>query len=449
MIRAAGGFLVGAVCLVGAASVRAEALEDVLAHVYLTSPRLEAGRAGLRAVDESVARARAAGRPFLTATSSFAGELAGSDGAGLASQRQSLSLTQSLYSGGETRAAIARAENSVRAERARAQGLEQEVLLDAVAAYVAVTQALALLDLARGNEERLRLQLDATRDRERFGDVTRTDIAQARTRFARAVAGRLTAEGDLKTAMADYRRVVGEEPPASLSLPPPVEGLPASAEEAQALAQDNWAYQAAVFELEAAHDDVAVAEAGLKPRLSLTGALSYAEDSGTGGDPRSGAVIGATLAVPLYQGGGEHARVRQSKELLVQRRHGRDDALRAAEATITAAWEALQTAEAVIRSLQTQADAAEFALEGVRQEALVGARAVLDVLDAEQELYQAQTDLVRAEATRVLASYRLRAAIGRLTARDLELPVAFQDLEAHYREVGARWWGLGADVGGD
>lgn len=448
MMRAAGCFLVGAVCLIGAVGARAAALEEVLAHVYLTNPRLEAGRAGLRAADEAVAQARAAGRPFVSLTSSVAGALAGSEGAGLESQRQALGLTQSLYSGGETRAGIARAESAVRAERARVQALEQSVLLAAVEAYVAVAEAQSLLELARGNEDRLRLQLDATRDRERFGDVTKTDIAQARTRHARAVAGRLAAEGDLRAAEAAYRHVVGTSPQPRLGLPPPLEGLPAPRAELGALAEGDWAYQAALFDLDAAESDVAVAEAGLKPRLSLSGALSYAEEPGLGGG-RSGAVVGATLAVPLYQGGGEYARVRQSKELLLQRRHARDEALRAAEAGIAAAFEELQTQEAVIRSLQTQVDAAEFAVEGVRQEALVGARAVLDVLDAEEELYRAQAALARAEAARVLASYRLRAAIGRLTARDLALPVALQDPEAHYRDVSARWWGLGEDVGGD
>jgi outer membrane protein len=449
MWRAAGGFLDGALCLVGTTGARAEPLSDVLAQVYRTGPRLEAGRAGLRAADEAVALARAAGRPHLTASSSVVGALAGSEGAGLDSQRQSLAVTQSLYSGGGTSAAVARAEKGVLAERARLLGLEQDVLLDAVGSYVAVARAEALLELARGNEERLRLQLDATRDRERFGDVTKTDIAQARTRHARAVANRLAAEGGLRAAAADYGRVVGEAPAKSLRLPPPAEDLPASPGEVLALAPDAWAVQAAAFEAEAARDEVRVAEAARRPRLSLSGALSYANDAGTFGDPRSGAVVGATLAVPLYQGGGEHARIRQSKELLQQRRSGRDDALRVAEAAILAAWEELKTAEAVIGSLQVQVDAAAFAVDGVRQEALVGARAVLDVLDAEEELHRAETELVRAEAARVLASYRLRAAIGRLTARDLALPVAFEDFEDHYRDVSARWWGLGDDVGDD
>jgi outer membrane protein len=440
MRRVAASLLVASVWPVGATPAGAEPLADMLAQVYETSPRLEAGRAGLRAVDESVARARAARRPQL-ATSSSAMLGTGGDVQGL---RQALTLTQSVYSGGETTAAIAQAENQVRAERARLAALEQDVLLEAVAAYTAVARDQAILELARRNEERLRLQRDATRDRERFGDLTKTDIAQAETRHARATAGRIQAEGDLAVAAAEYRRVVGSRPE-SLTLPEPPDGLPASLDEAVAAAEESWRWQAASFEVAAARDAVAVSRAGLKPKLSLEGELSWAED-GSASAQGGNAAIGATLAVPLYQGGGEYARLRQSKELLTLRRHGREDALRSAEAEIVSAWEAMQTAEAAIRAIQVQVDAAGFALEGVRHEALVGTRAVVDVLDAEQELFAAEVDLVRAERERVLAGYRLRAAIGRLRASDLTLAVEQRDPEAHYRDVSGRWFGLGGDV---
>jgi outer membrane protein len=393
-----------------------------------------------------VPRALAAGRPQVTSTSSAAFNAAGD---ALPAARQALNVTQSLYNGGETRAAIARAEDAVRAERARLAQLEQEVLLEAVAAYTAVARDQAVLDLARRNEERLGIQLDATRDRERFGDVTRTDIFLAESRLARATAERVAAEGALQAAAAEYRRVV-RDGPARPELPPaPEDGTPASLDEALAAAEGSWRWQAASHELAAARGDVAVALAALKPRLTLGGEVSYADDSGSYRDAGANAAVGATLAVPLYQGGGEHARVRQTKELVAQRRHGLDDARRAVEAEITSAWEAHRTAEAAIRSIRRQVDAAAFALDGVRQEALVGARAVLDVLDAEQELFAAEVDLARAERERVLAAYRLRAAVGRLTARDLALPVAYHAPEEHHRDASARWFGLGPKMGAE
>ena len=230
---------------------------------------------------------------------------------------------------------------------------------------------------------------------------------------------------------------------------PAPDAATASLDEALAQSDASWEWQAASLELAAAHDAVNVTLAGLKPSLSLGGQVGYA--MGDGGYDRSGgnAAIGATLTVPLYRGGGEYARVRQSKEILSQRRYGRDDARRSVEAAITSAWEAARTNEATIRSIQRQVDAAAFAVDGVRQEALVGARTVLDVLDAEQELFAAEVDLVRAEGEHVLTAYRLRAAVGRLTASDLELEVARYDPEDHYRDVQGRWFGLGPKVGAE
>ncbi len=423
----------------------AEVLSDMLSQVYVGSPRLEAGRASLRAADELVPQALAPGRPQASTSNSVAYNATGE---ALPTQRQALTLTQSIYSGGTIAASSRRAENSVRAERARLSQLEQDVLLEAVAAFTAVARDSAILDLARGNEDRLRIQLDATRDREHFGDVTTTDIYQAKARYAGAIAERDAAAGALKVSAAEYRRLAGTEP-SRLVMPPMPEGLPASLDDALADVDANWRWQAATFELAAARNDVAVSWGGMKPRLTMGAEISYANDGGSSGRSGANAAIGATFTLPLYQGGGEYARVRQSKEVLTQRRYGRDDALRTAEAEIAAAWAATQTAEASIRSLQVQVDAATFAVEGVRQEALVGARTVLDVLDAERERFAGETDLVRAERERVLAAYRLLAAVGRLTARDLALTVAYYDPEIHYQDVKRKWFGLGPKLGAE
>ena len=224
--------------------------------------------------------------------------------------------------------------------------------------------------------------------------------------------------------------------------PPPAVGA-ASAMEALAQAEGSFRWQTAGHEVAAARAEVAVAVAALRPKLSLGAEVGIAGGADWQTDQRSGASIGATLTVPLYQGGGEQARVRQSKNLLLQRRYARDAARRDAEAEIVAAWQAQATAEAAIKALESQVDAAGFALDGVRQEALVGARLVLDILDAEQELFASEVALVRARGERVLAGYRLRAAVGRLSARDLALPVAFDDPEAHLDATAGRWFGLG------
>ncbi len=439
-----------AVVAVGAEPAAAGPLEDLLARVYLESPRLEAGRAALRAADEAVPLAKVGDRPALALRSTAA--LAWTDGsrgeAVLNTTRQSLSLAQSLTDGGETAAAVARAESLVLAERARLAALEQDVLLATVAAFAAFARDQELLVRARENERRLALQLAATRDRLRFGDLTKTDLAQAEARAAGAVAERTRAEGAVRTAAAEYERVAGEPPPARLELPEPPDAEPGAGDageaEPLARAEDTFAYQAARFELRAAEAGIAAARAAFRPRLAMTGEVSHVEEPSAQIESQSDASLGATLQLPLYQGGGEYARLRQSKDLVRQRRHALDDARRTAVATAAAAVEDLRTARTRIASLEAQADAAGFAADGVRQEALAGARSVTDLLDAEADLYRAEVELVRARAEQLVAAYRLRAATGRMTAEELGLDAEAYDPATHYRQVRNRWFGVGA-----
>jgi outer membrane protein TolC len=180
---------------------------------------------------------------------------------------------------------------------------------------------------------------------------------------------------------------------------------------------------------------VNVSLAALKPQLTLAREIGYALDGGTQYNSGPGAVVGTTLVLPLYQGGGDHARTRQSKEQLSQRRYGRDDARRTAEAAIVDAWRSRRTADASIRAIQRQVSAARFTADGIRAEARVGSRSVVDVLDAEREPFSAQVDLAHAEREQTLAAYRLVAAVRRLTGQDLALPVAYHDPEEHFRDT--------------
>lgn len=424
-----------ALVLVGVAPTRPSAggsLAEALAGAYADNPRLEAGRSALGAVDEGVPMARAAGRPQLTATSTAALNALGDD---LPAARQSLSLSQLLYAGGGVRAATRAAERSADAESARLRLTEQDVLLDTVRAYTAVTRDRRVQELARANEDRMALEVTATRDRERFGDLTATDIHQAESRHAAGTAERIAADGALEIAEADFVRVVGERP-ATLDPAPLPENLPATLEQALAEAESSWGWRAADADLAAAQEAVEVSLAALKPHLTMAGELSYAADGGQQYGSGAGAAVGATLSVPLYQGGGAYAKVRQSRQVLSQRRYARDDSERAARSAIVGAWTSVTTAAAVIRSVGRQVAAARFALTGVRQEAQIGARAVVDILDAENELFEAQVQLARAERERVVAAYQLLAATGRLTAEDLGLPLAYDGPEVAAGEAG-------------
>jgi TolC family type I secretion outer membrane protein len=440
--------LLAAMGVASIASVaQAQSLEQALVSAYLTNPQLEAQRAALRATDELVPEALSGWRPTVQAEG--AAIYNDADRSGLdesetfTTLQSSLAVDQELYSGGETVANTRRAERLVRVERARLVVVEQDVLLQAVTVYTDLLAARAVLDFANQNEERLRRQLQATRDRFEVGEVTRTDVAQADARLSGSISDRIDAEGAVATAIAGYRRVINQEP-AGLVVPPPLSLLPASEDEAQLLAEDlNPNIAAAQYNLAAARADVDVAESALLPTLSVRGELAYARDPTEVLDWRRDASIGANLSVPLYQGGGEYARVRQTKQTVRQRRDDLEDTLRAVRDEVTAAWEALVTATSRIESIAAQVRANEIAVEGSRQEALVGQRTTLDVLDQESDLFQSQVDLVAARRDQIVASYRLKAAVGQLTAAGIELPVQPYDSEAYYDGARNRWIGLG------
>jgi TolC family type I secretion outer membrane protein len=424
-------------------AARGQAFEQALMAAYLGNPQIEAARAALRATDELVPQALAGWRPRLQLDSSAVlSEQKSPLGSGSINTRQTaLRLEQPIYRGGETTASTSRAESLVRAERARLLAAEQDVLLTAVAAYTTLLRDQVVLDLAIANEQRLRRQLEATRDRFSVGEVTRTDVAQAEARVSGAVAERVRAEGALIASRAAYLSVIGEQPPEVLP-DPPQPPLPGSEAEAQAQAAANPVVDVARFSLAAAESDVDVAFSALMPRVSLSGELSYADEPSRQIDWQRSAAVGATVSVPLYQGGGEYSRVRQQRQVVSQRRNDLDGARRQVRQEVTAAWESLETSRARIRSFEEQVRANEIALDGVRQEAMVGARTTLDVLDAEQELFASEVELEQARADSVVAAYRLKAAVGELTVAALGLAVDTYDAEAHYRLVRDRWFGL-------
>ncbi len=235
--------------------------------------------------------------------------------------------------------------------------------------------------------------------------------------------------------------MVGREP-RQLADPMRLTDLPASIEEAQAIAESNPNIISATHQLFAARDDVDVAFANLLPSLDVVGDVGYQDEPRNGVNYQRSATIGVALSVPLYQGGAEYSRVRQNRETVQQQRSALESTNRAVQANATTTWEQLQAASAAVQSFRDEVRANQVAFEGVNQEQLVGLRTVIDVLDAQQDLFTSQVNLVRARAIEVLASYQLRAATGQLTVQDLDLPVAPYEPEGYYNRNRSRLFGL-------
>jgi TolC family type I secretion outer membrane protein len=442
---AVGVALIGLIPIAGA---RADTVTEALVQAYLGNAQLQAGRAQLRATDELVPQALSGWRPQvfgslgIEGTTGSAGTGSGqSESINQTEKSANLTVQQNLYNGGGTIAATSQAENLVRAQRANLISLEQQTLLDALNAYTEAWRTKATLDLALNNEDRLRRQLQATQDRFNVGEVARTDVAQAEASLAGAHADVEVAKANLSAANATYLQVIGHAPK-NLMQPKPLKDLPVTIGDAQAIAAANPDIIAASFNLAAARDNVDVAFAQLLPSLNVQGQVS-AIDQPTPNVPwQNAASLGVTLTIPLYQGGAEYSKVRQNRQSVQQGRGTLENAHRTVTQTVTSSWDRLLAATATIQSLRSQVRANQIALQGVQEEALVGSRTVLDVLDAEQTLFQSQVNLVTAQASEVVASYTLKSAVGQLTAVGVRLPVKPYDPDAYYTRNRNRLFGI-------
>jgi type I secretion outer membrane protein, TolC family len=428
-------------------------LQEALGLAYTTNPQLSAAQAGLRATDENVAIANSKWRPTINATGTYAYnnlKVSGLAGRSVTYPIQGqVGLQQELFRGGRTYAEIGRAKANVRAARADLQASEQTVLLAAATAYMDVVRDTAITNLRRHNVDVLRRQKDSTALEFKAGSLTRTDVAQAEARLAGAQAALTAAEGQLAISRATFVQVIGrpaetlEDRPAS----PPV--VPASEEAAlQSATRSNPAIvQAQEFEKAA---DYAVDEAvgALLPEVNIQGGYQYSQQSyasalGGGGGVTQG--VGAQLQVniPIYQGGAEQAAVRQAKQQRAQAQLNVAVTDRQVRSAVASAWNTYQAALANIVSNEATAKSNEIAFTGVSKEQRVGGRTILDVLNAQQELLNAQVSVVTSRRDATVAGFQVLAAAGLLTAKNLGLKVTIYDPLAHYDDNAARWVGFG------
>lgn len=433
-------------CLSAAApSARAETLISALSAAYMSNPDLNSARAGLRATDELVPQALSAWRPQIFGAGSVQQSTTNVPILGtsnLTTSAVGVSVSQYLFRGFQTVNNTKAAEATVQAGRATLDNTEQNTLFGAAQAYMNVLTSQAIVELNRQNIEVLAEQLRATRDRFQVGEVTNTDVAQAEAALSGAYTQLNSAEANLLSAKAVYRQIIGREA-ANLAPATPAANVPSTLDEALRQAHATHpAIVASVYAEEAAAYQVKSAEGALLPTVSLQASADYVNNPSGIIDRSSSASITAQLTIPIYQGGLEYSQVREAKENRAQATLQIDSARQQVRAAVVSAWGALQAATASISSAQAQVNAAQIALNGVREEAKVGQRTTLDVLDAEQTLLDARVSLVTAESDRVVASYALVSAIGRLTAQALALAVDTYQPTVHYEQVRDKWFGL-------
>jgi len=437
----------------------AETMQSALVQAYQTNPQLNAQRASARAQDEAVPQALSGYRPKLSITASMneqylsltAKTVSQLTGATLYSNQALLltpytagiTATQTLFNGFQTANRTRAAEGQVSGAREALRVLEQTILLNAATAYMDVLRDGANLEVQRSNVRVLQETLKQTRDRFNVGEVTRTDVAQAEAQLASGQSAELAAESTLTTSKANYRQVIGTEP-VNLAPGSPVDRffpktLPSAIDLGLA---ENPNVTAAMYGVDVAHLQVKINEGALLPTLSVQVSAQQQSEPFPGETTLFTGTAGGQLTVPLYQGGQEFSLIRQSKETLAQQLLQLDLTRNQTRQAVVQAWGQLEATKAQVTAAQSQVTSSEVALNGVREEARVGQRTTLDVLNAQQALVNARVALVTAQHDRVVASYSVLSAVGRLSPQVLGLPTPVYDPTVHYQQVRDAWTGV-------
>jgi outer membrane protein len=436
----------------------ADTIEAALVRAYQSNPQLNAQRAQVRSTDENVPQALSGYRPKVAVTASagyqytdvnstFGGsptQIVRSEVHGTNPPRAAgLTVTQTLFNGNQTANKTRAAESQVSGAREGLRVLEQSVLLSASTIYMDELRDAAIVEVQKSNVRVLDQTLKQTRDRFNVGEVTRTDVAQSEAQLAAGKTQLLAAEATLTTTRANFRRIIGNEP-VNLAPGSPVDRyVPATLPSAVELSLvENPNVTAAMYGIDVNFLQVKINEGALLPVVTVQASVQQAYEQSLQVYRSFGASAIAQVSVPIYQGGAEYSLIRQSKETLAQQRLVLEQTRDQTRANTVTAWGQLVAGKAQVASAQAQVTASEIALNGVREEAKAGQRTTLDVLNAQQALVNARVALVTAQHDRVVASYGVLSAIGRLSPQVLSLATTVYDPSVHYHQVRDSWIGV-------
>jgi outer membrane protein len=434
---------VAIISIFAAIPAEAESLADAMRSAYRNNPTLEADRARQRATDELVPAAKSGWRPTINAEGSVTETFSNTDVS--ARERRTsadvnILLSQPLFRGFRTVEGIKSAKATVKAGRQQLLSTEQSVLFNVAAAYLAVVRDRQILSIRQQNVVNLQKQANAANARFEAGEVTRTDVSQARARVSGAQGDVANAKANLEGSIADYEEVVGHKPGKLKYMR--LGRVPRNLDAALDIAQEiNPQILAAAWVYDASVHDVKVAKGELLPELNLRVTGRRTESPQRGLDFSESATISGVLSVPIYQGGREYANIRQNKQTASQRQVQIIEATRRVRQQVTSAWYILVSSAQSITAAKAQVAAAVLALDGINQEYLVGSRTTIDVLNAQQEVLSARLGLINAEYAQMISSYQLLQAMGKLTARTLALGGEYYDPTDYYNYVKSKWIG--------
>jgi outer membrane protein len=444
--------------LMGPLPALADTIEAALVRAYQNNPQLNAQRALVRSTDEGVPQALSGYRPRVNLTGNagyqYTDTNSTSGGTPIAIVRTEIhganaprsvgaTITQNVFNGQVTANKTRAAESAVSGAREALRNIEQTILLSAATIYMDYLRDSAIVEVQLSNVRVLEQTLKQTKDRFNVGEVTRTDVAQSEAQLAAGKTQLLTAEANLVTTKSKFRQIIGNEPEALAPGSPVDRFLPSTLPSAVELSLTQHPnVTAAMFGIDVQHLTVRINEGALLPTVNLQASVTQAYEQQMTIFRTFNAAAAAQLSIPIFQGGGEYALIRQSKETLAQQRLNLDQVRDATRANTVTLWGQLVAGKAQVQSAQAQVTASEIALNGVREEAKAGQRTTLDVLNAQQALVNARVALVTAQHDRVVASYGVLSAVGRLSPQVLNLSTTTYDPSVHYHQVRDSWIGV-------
>lgn len=433
-------------------SASADTIETALTSAYKYNPALKAARAGTQATDENVAVAKSGYRPSLSIDGGYTDTKINTnmpikpvDGY---NRSLTATISQPIFSGFKTMNSVKSAKSYAKASQAILMATEQNILLSAAKAYLDVLQDEAIVKLQKNNEKLLKKELDETEERFKVGEVTTTDVSQAKASYASAQSQRISAEGNLEASRAIYKQIIGTEPK-NLSDPKNIEKLfPKTLEEAINYAKEHsYELQAARHTLKAKKYDVSTNKGDLLPSVNayaMAGRIKTQNYMYEKNPTNDEVELGVNFSMPIYNAGSSRAKIRQSK---YYRWQAQEDLLNTEDALysgLTSAWEYLSANKAKINSVKAQIKAFQVALDGVREEEALGNRTVLDVLNQYQYLLNSKVEEVTTKHDYYVSGLTLLQEMGKLTAKDLKLKVDLYDANAKYKETSGKW--LSTDI---
>jgi TolC family type I secretion outer membrane protein len=440
-----GGFaMLVAVATGSGTAVSAETIVSALTKAYMGNPELAAAQAGQRATDELVPQAKSGWLPTVTTNSDIGRTYQNNSTSGKSDFTPGgfqIVLSHPVFDGFRRDNQLRQAEALVSAGLENLLDTEQQILLSAATAYMDVVRDRAIVGYRRQAKENFAEQVRAAQARFNVGEVTRTDVSQAQASASQSAANLAAAIGSLQSSVATFIRLVGEAP-GKLEFPPLSPNVPKSLRQAlEIAAETNPQILAAAFNAEAAIADIGVRRADLLPQVNFEASYQYSSNpTATTRFNEEGRIVGS-LSVPLYQGGRVYSQIREAKQTASQRQLDVLQAERLVRERVVQGWHLLKAAAATIEGARDAVAANRLALDGVKQEAQVGNRTTLDVLDAETALVNSRVELANAERDRIVAGYQLVAAIGRMTAVHLGLPVRLYNPVANQNDVRDKLFG--------